>query len=627
MLWPANQFVEYVAEEVEGLRRSSGITGVHDGFLVWTLIHHYDLPEKEALKAATYSGTGDLQIDALWVDERRNRLTVIQTKTSDPLTKIVPFGDEAAKDLRAALSHLRSPSTVKDPILRRAMLEYTDSVSKARSIELVALVSGIASPALDREIEALNHDFDADRKSYKGHHASIVQLKDLNMKFYQELTSKRVGTVEVPLRLSNGDWNYHKAFGEQAYVVDLDARVVGQWIKDHEYAIIASNLRYPLVSKYNDGILGTLDDSAERNHFWFYNNGMTIVCDEIKHSPSDTHPALHLVNPQIVNGCQTAFTIRRFMEDNSSKPDALDGVLVPTRIIQTRAKNGLELNGEKIARFTNSQNAITSRDLRANDEVQKVLQLKFERRGYFFERKNGEWRAVRGVNGPRAKAGFRYGRLANDYMAQLALAFWLDKPAEAKTQYRLLFEEGKEGFYTSVFKPESPELLTAEDFLVPYLTYDCFTYWWGDWEGDHPIRKRGTTPNAILLRHEVLKHGNFYFVSVVGRVLRERYGIRYQAGGTSPDHKQLAALTDSLELSRQRIRDDGHKSALLRALSGTWTDTLSGLAKYCSARMAIDPETDARKTLIRRTATSDKEYLSLFNGDWIRAQAKRYPNV
>ena len=483
---------------------------------------------------------------------------------------------------------------------------------------------------MDRAVEIQNREFDTDRAIFKGHHSSILQLKDLNMRFYEELTHKRVGSVDVKLGLIEGRTKYHQAFGEQAYVIDLDAAVIGEWVKQFGYAIISSNLRYPLWgSRYNDGIIETLRNPTEKARFWFYNNGITVVCDEIRNLPSDSAggAVLRLLNPQIVNGCQTAFTIQRFMEENEDGASALEGVTILTRIIQTKSDGGLELNGERIARFTNSQNAITERDLRANDQVHVLLQKKFESRGFFYERKNGEWRAVKGVAGPRARGGFRLGKLDNTWLGQLAMAFWLLKPVEAKNEKRLLFNEGTEGFYDTVFKPDSPEVLSAEDFLAPYLTNEIFELWWGEWVSSHKVKKRGNNPPTILLRNDVLKNGNTYFIALLGQILRERYGVLFQVGGASPDHQRLRELVDALQSSYDRYKLEGRKSSLVSAIFNTAPVILARLSDHCRAEISKDPEAKVRSVLLRRGTFTSADFRTRLGKKWVVKQAEAFPEL
>src|SRR5947209_13761595 len=51
----------------------------------------------------------------------------------------------------------------------------------------------------------------------------------------------------------------------------------------------------------NSRMMDTL--RKDSNNFWFYNNGVTILCDSATLSVESKF--IHLVNPQVINGCQT----------------------------------------------------------------------------------------------------------------------------------------------------------------------------------------------------------------------------------------------------------------------------------------------------------------------------------
>ena len=54
---------------------------------------------------------------------------------------------------------------------------------------------------------------------------------------------------------------------------------------------------------------------------------------------------------------------------------------------------------EKITLTTNNQNKITDRDLRANDPVQRDIErIMSDKYGYFYERKNKQYKSLRGPN-------------------------------------------------------------------------------------------------------------------------------------------------------------------------------------------------------------------------------------
>jgi hypothetical protein len=65
---------------------------------------------------------------------------------------------------------------------------------------------------------------------------------------------------------------------------------------------------------FNNRIAETLEN--EPSNFWYYNNGITILCDE--GNLDKEHKGIRMRNPQVINGCQTAMSIRKFAGDLSS---------------------------------------------------------------------------------------------------------------------------------------------------------------------------------------------------------------------------------------------------------------------------------------------------------------------
>jgi len=121
--------------------------------------------------------------------------------------------------------------------------------------------------------------------------------------------------------------------------------------------------------------------SRDRALFECLNNGIKLVCERML-TAGGVHP-VHLTNPQVVNGLQTAHVLHAFCETERQK-GAEAYVLV--HITET-SDSGL---ANKIALATNSQQRIGTRDLRANDPLQLKLERELGKRGYRYLRKQGE---------------------------------------------------------------------------------------------------------------------------------------------------------------------------------------------------------------------------------------------
>ena len=101
----------------------------------------------------------------------------------------------------------------------------------------------------------------------------------------------------------------------------------------------------------------------------------------------------------------------------------------------------------KIAEYTNSQNPVNTRDIRAVGQTQILLERQFKIKGYFYERKKNQYK-----DRPKEK------RLDAEKMGQMLISFYNEKPAEAKNTKQIIF--GTE--YENVFY----ENITANSILL-----------------------------------------------------------------------------------------------------------------------------------------------------------------
>lgn len=170
--------------------------------------------------------------------------------------------------------------------------------------------------------------------------------------------------------------------------------------------------------------------AGDVGEFWFLNSGVTIVCDQILSMTNGCHP-IRMVNPQVVNGCQTVSVIHSVAEGTIAD---LSTGSIRARIIQTTDPESIK----KIARASNLQSRIGLRDLRANDDFQIQLAEELRSYGIYYIRKRGTNKTPSGLVPVDA---LRVG--------QMLLAYTCSEPTKAKTNSQDIFGE----FYTQVFDP------------------------------------------------------------------------------------------------------------------------------------------------------------------------------
>jgi hypothetical protein len=146
-------------------------------------------------------------------------------------------------------------------------------------------------------------------------------------------------------------------------------------------------------SAVNQEIRDTFKDNPKE--FAFSNNGITMLCEKQHCDPGQK--VLTLENPRVVNGSQTLHSIR-------DVPNPSPNARVMVRIIEIEPPCGDALDEKyqwrkeiinKIARRSNRQNPIKAWDLAANDDFQLELFRFFRNKGFFYERRKGEWQQRR----------------------------------------------------------------------------------------------------------------------------------------------------------------------------------------------------------------------------------------
>ena len=148
--------------------------------------------------------------------------------------------------------------------------------------------------------------------------------------------------------------------------------------------------------KVNKGMQDTLRDAPER--FGLYNNGITIVASDWTQDGA----SVELVEPYIVNGCQTSRTIwevfHRYYraggtgvnpEIEAWKARAGEGAVV-TKIVKVGAAGEQLL--QAITRYTNSQNAVREKDFLAlSSDFSGWKAGMADRYGIYLEVQRGGW--------------------------------------------------------------------------------------------------------------------------------------------------------------------------------------------------------------------------------------------
>lgn len=189
--------------------------------------------------------------------------------------------------------------------------------------------------------------------------------------------------------------------------------------------------------KVNRAMQATLREAPER--FGLYNNGITIVVHDFEEGPN----GVMLIEPYIVNGCQTTRTIwevchqRLSSGGTGSNPErdqwkarAEIGVVV-AKIVKVGEAGGEVLLGA-ITRYTNSQNAVREKDFLALTGDFRTWQRELsDHYDLYLEIQRGGWDSQKALqnNTPKTKQFIKHSNAAD--LIKVFGAGWLGEAGTA----------------------------------------------------------------------------------------------------------------------------------------------------------------------------------------------------
>jgi hypothetical protein len=149
----------------------------------------------------------------------------------------------------------------------------------------------------------------------------------------------------------------------------LTADQVVRWYSEHRHRLFQRNIRFPLgLTKINAGLVETV--LREPEHFWYFHNGITVLCDQLNVSPRGD---LELSGASVVNGAQTVASLHEAAERSA---ESVARARLNVRIIPL--KGTPDNFDRRVTIATNTQNGVAEQDFRALDQIQTRLRYDFD---------------------------------------------------------------------------------------------------------------------------------------------------------------------------------------------------------------------------------------------------------
>ena len=348
-------------------------------FSALALLEHSDANVSDSASSITDGGEDD-GIDAIYVSENHKKIYLIQSKWLNntqkgvQLNEFTRFRDGTKRLISLAWDERNSGlHAYKDDVER--MLKDIDT-------EIVMVLAHTSEQPLSQDIVRATDEFLGEQNKF----GELISFKEFTLREAREVARSRTRPENINATIMLANWGlierpYKAAYGA---VAALD---VVAWHNEHEDRLFAENLRYGIEkSEVNDGIRATAHEEPES--FWYFNNGITAICEDISKQPvggnSTDSGVFDVKKISIINGAQTASSLSRAHKEGAD----LTSVKIHMRIISLAGTN--ENFATAVTTANNTQNDLNPVDFVAADPNQDRLRREAAQIGLVYTYRRGE---------------------------------------------------------------------------------------------------------------------------------------------------------------------------------------------------------------------------------------------
>ncbi|HHT9115327.1 MAG TPA: AIPR family protein [Candidatus Wunengus californicus] len=448
---------------LENTKERYELDNIHDALILWFGENYLSLDPEEVKERIVQDKHAE-GIDAVLIDQRNYNLFFIQAKTVTTFENTKNNFSE--NDVKLALEGIRF--LVKGdykgkitPELENLIDEYHELDKTGNYTAKALFLTLMKEPIDNKYIQYFKKDFSKVGVDFY----NFEWLFDFYVNSYLPMRAappRRISFEVLTNLLTKDSPNKSRVF-------TCKGKELAKIYNDHREAIFQQNVRYSLglrPKSINRQILETATDTTRDVSFWYFNNGITIVCKTINEATSGK--VINLDEAQIINGAQTTYALYEAYKNGNLK----DNVEVLVKTIESNNRDFIE----SVTLYTNSQNAIRLRDLCSKDAIQsKIQKILLDSYKYFYERARGEFESLYPT--PEAKEkllgrNYKNKIINNENAAQAFLALYLNKPAQAKSEKGRIFMKDTAGFYDDIFKKNDdiiPEKILMSWKLLKYI--------------------------------------------------------------------------------------------------------------------------------------------------------------
>lgn len=427
--------------EVESRRFSAA-------FLCLAVSHYLNIDLQESFSLLT-DGGNDCGIDAIQIGDVIDgefMVTIFQSKYHRNLDKDKNFPSNEIHKITSTILNLFDPRSVISPNTRlQAIVEQIRSLIIEGNIPIIKAV--MVSNGLGWNDEGQNYldqeGFNTPGSQVDFEHYSHVDLTR-SLKSFEKINVDLRTTGKSVLE----EFNFKRVLICKVLISEI-----AQLMEEHGGKLFEKNVRNFLGltrgNRVNNSIKETILDESKKSNFYFYNNGVTLICEKFVHNALMKEDwIIKTTNLQIINGGQTCKTIHETLKSYSGG-DYSD-VFVMVRLYELSNLSEDQSLVSDITVATNSQTPVDFRDLAANKKEQMSLEQSVLGLGYQYKRKRD------GSSSSSATV------IPSSVAAEAVYSIWRKSPHQVKSRSKELF--GK--YYDKIFRS-----LNGSQLILAVLIY------------------------------------------------------------------------------------------------------------------------------------------------------------
>lgn len=488
-------------------QENHSLESLHDAFILWFAQYHLALDPDEVAERIVQDRHAE-GVDALLVDHHKRILYFLQAKTTSKAAQMEKnLPETELKTMLAGVQFLlqgdyRSKIT---PELEDLVDEYHTLDKTGDYKTKVLFAHWKANPVDLKFVDAFKSQHDPIEVEILG----ISRIAEIYTTEY--LPFRNPPPDKVTFELSNAPHRHGSDYS--SLVFTIKGKELAKTYGEHKESIFQQNVRNPigLTGAINKGIYETAIDDEKAKRFWYFNNGIYIVCKNFALAKSEKN--ITLKSPQIINGAQTTHAIFQAYNDGLLS----DAVELLVKAVQVADQHFIE----DVTLYSNAQNAIRLRDLSANDEIQERLKkIVYDHYGYYYQKKRGEFETEYPTKEEQKKIFGKQPRsklIDNEKSAMAYLSIFETNPVAAKKDKWMIFLKGEGGYYSQIFRMSDQAL--ADKLVYSWLLLRYVEEKKKEYTKIYRAEKSKESPDKSIISDFFLKHSDYFLVALLHKSL------------------------------------------------------------------------------------------------------------